>query len=76
MTEDQKQKLDLEGVQKVIGDYLFTEKKPLRDDVIAIMQQRPSLRERGTVTERIIDKTKAFVRRLLTEWTRIFSLIS
>lgn len=53
--------LDIEGLQKVIGDYLFTEKTPLRDDVIAIMQKRPSLKERGTITERIIEKIKAFV---------------
>ncbi|MFQ3247548.1 MAG: type I restriction enzyme R subunit [Arenicella sp.] len=53
--------LDSEGLEKVIGDYLFTEKTPLRDDVIAIMQTRPGLKERGTITERVIDKIKAFV---------------
>ena len=53
--------LDTEGLQKVIGDYLYTEKTPLRDDVIAIMHTPPKLRDRGTVTERIIGKIKAFV---------------
>ena len=53
--------LDAEGLQKIIGDYLFTEKTPLRDDVIGIMQTRPKLKERGTITERIIAKIKAFV---------------
>ena len=53
--------LDLEGLQKVIGDYLFTEKTPLRDDVIAIMQQRPKLKERGTLTEKVIGKIQAFI---------------
>jgi type I restriction enzyme R subunit len=53
--------LDLEGLQKVIRDYLFTEKTPLRDDVIAIMQKRPKLKERGTLTERVIGKIKAFI---------------
>ena len=33
--------LDTEGLQKVIGDYLYTEKTPLRDDVIAIMHTPP-----------------------------------
>ena len=53
--------LNTEGIQKVIGDYLYTEKTPLRDDVIAIMHIPPKLRDRGTVTERIIGKIKAFV---------------
>ena len=53
--------LDPEGLQKVIGDYLFTEKTPQRDDVVAIMRERPKLKERGAITERIIEKIKAFV---------------
>ena len=53
--------LNTEGLQKVIGDYLYTEKSPLRDDVIAIMHTPPKLRDRGTVTERIIGKIKAYV---------------
>jgi type I restriction enzyme R subunit len=53
--------LDFEGLQQIIGDYLFTEKPPMRDDVIKIMEKRPGLRERKTVSERIISKIKAFV---------------
>ncbi len=53
--------LDVDGLQKVIGDYLFTEKTPLRDDIIAIMHTPPKLKNRRTVTERIIDQIKAFV---------------
>ncbi len=53
--------LDTEGLKKVIGDYLYTERTPLRDDVIAIMHTPPKLRDRGTVTERIIGKIKSFV---------------
>lgn len=53
--------LHLEGLQKIIGDYLFTEKPPMRDDVIKIMKKRPGLRERKPVSERIISKIKAFV---------------
>ena len=48
--------LDIDGLHNVIGDYLFTEKAPLRDDVISIMQTRPSLKERKPVAERIISK--------------------
>lgn len=50
-----------EGLEEVIGAYLFTEKTPMRDDVIGIMATRPSLRERSTVAERVIAKIKAFV---------------
>ena len=53
--------LHLEGLQQLIGDYLFTEKLPMRDDVIKIMEKRPGLRERKPVSERIISKIKAFV---------------
>jgi type I restriction enzyme R subunit len=53
--------LQQEGLEKVIGTYLFTEKTPMRDDVIGIMEKRPSLRERRTVADRVIEKIKAFV---------------
>lgn len=53
--------LELEGLQKVIGDYLFTEKTPMRDDVIKIMSERPALKARGSVSERVISKIKSFV---------------
>ena len=53
--------LNQDGLETVIGQYLFTEKPPMRDEVIGIMNNRPGLRERGTVAERIIEKIKDFV---------------
>lgn len=53
--------LELEGLEKVIGNYLFTEKPPMRDDVINIMTKRPALKERGSIAERIVSKIKEFV---------------
>jgi len=53
--------LDEAKTQKVIGDYLFTEQKPLRDDIIDAMKERPSLRERGTTAERITARILEFV---------------
>lgn len=53
--------LDAEKLQEVVGSYLFTEKKPLRDDIINMMQKRPSLKERATVAERITDRIVTFV---------------
>lgn len=53
--------LDNEKLQEVIGKYLFTEKKPLRDDIIGLLKKRPSLTERATIAERVTDKILRFV---------------
>ena len=53
--------LDAEKLQEVIGNYLFTEKKPLRDEIIEIMNKRPGLKERKTVAERVTEKILGFV---------------
>lgn len=53
--------LKREGLDQVLASYLFTEKTPMRDDVIGIMETRPSLRERKTVADRVIEKIKSFV---------------
>jgi type I restriction enzyme R subunit len=57
----QEEGLEQEGLEKVIGNYLFTEKPPLRDDVISILKERPSLKERSSISERIITRIKGFV---------------
>ena len=53
--------LEAEGLEKIIGSFLFTEKPPMRDDVINIMTKRPALRERGSIAERIVNKIREFV---------------
>lgn len=50
-----------EGLEKIIGSYLFTEKPPLNDDVISILKTRPRLKERKSIAQRIIQKIKDFV---------------
>lgn len=50
-----------EELEKVIERYLFTEKEPLRDEVIGLMKVRPGLRERGSTAQRIIQKIVDFV---------------
>ena len=40
---------------------MFTEKIPLRDDIIGTMNTRPSLKERKTKAERITNKILEFV---------------
>jgi type I restriction enzyme R subunit len=53
--------LDLTGLNKVLSNYLYKEKLPMRDEVIEIMQEPPSLRMRKTVAERIIEKIRHFL---------------
>ena len=53
--------LDPEGLQNVIGTFHFNGKTPMRDDVIGIMNTRPGLKDRATVSERVIQKIKDYV---------------
>lgn len=53
--------LDLGKLELLIKDYLFTEKDPLTKDVIDLMKQRPNLKERKTIADRIVTKIKKYV---------------
>lgn len=53
--------LDQKKLIEVISNYLFTEKEPLRDQVIALLNKRPSLKQRATIAERISSKITDFV---------------
>ena len=53
--------LDLGKLELLIKDYLFTEKDPLTKDVIDLMKQRPNLKERKTIADRIVIKIKKYV---------------
>lgn len=53
--------LDLGKLEFLIKDYLFTEKDPLTKDVIDLMKQRPNLKERKTIADRIVTKIKKYV---------------
>ena len=50
-----------EKLQTVIDTYLFTERSPLRDEIIAILISPPSILERKTIAERIIFKIEQFI---------------
>ena len=62
--------MDAEKLQTVIGNYMFTEKKPLREEVIGMMTKRPALKERKTVAERVTDKIIGFVETFINGITR------
>ncbi|MBK6930016.1 MAG: type I restriction endonuclease subunit R [Saprospirales bacterium] len=55
------EQLKPELLEEIIKNYLFTERAPLRDDVVNIMETKPKLLERKTVAERVIGKIQAFV---------------
>ncbi|MBH0076024.1 FRG domain-containing protein [Pseudoalteromonas sp. SWYJ118] len=51
-----------QGLNKIVEDFLFTEKKPFRDEVIKIMHNKPPLKNRaeviGSLTDKIITLAK------------------
>ena len=53
--------LDYKKLVDVISNYLFTQKAPLRDEIIALMEVRSSLKERAKAAERITTKIIDFV---------------
>ena len=57
----EEEKLDAKGLEKLIGDYLFTEKPPLTDDVLGVLSYRPGLKEKKIVAKRITEKILDFV---------------
>jgi len=55
------EKLSFEKVNAVIGDYLFTERKPLPDDIVDMLEVKPKIMERKTIVQRVTDKILNFI---------------
>lgn len=55
------EKLDPVKLQAVLGNYLFTERVPLRDEVLDMLPAKPKLLERKPIAERITAKVMGFV---------------
>lgn len=62
--------LDQEKLEHVIGEYLFTDKQPLREDIVGLMIQKPSLKERSTKIERVTLKIYDFVNTFISGFAR------
>lgn len=62
--------LNSEKLQEVIGNYLFTEKAPLRDEIIGMLNEKPSLKERKTIAERVTEKIIGFVETFISGITK------
>jgi type I restriction enzyme, R subunit len=45
------EKLDPVKLQAMLGNYLFTERKPLRDEVLAMLLTKPKLLQRKLIAE-------------------------
>lgn len=57
----EEEKLIPDGFKKVLEDYLFTERNPLREEIVDILIVKPKLLERKTTVERVISKIVSFV---------------
>lgn len=57
----EEENLDEKKLQDVISNYLFTEKKPLRDELIGMLHVRPTLKERAPIAQRLTEKILNFV---------------
>jgi type I restriction enzyme R subunit len=55
--------INSEWFQKIISDYLYTWKLPLRDEIIGVLNTKPKLLERTPIIERVLAKLKGFVER-------------
>ena len=54
--------LSTEKTEKLIADYLFTERQPLRDEILDLIEgAKPTILERKSSGERILNKILAFV---------------
>ena len=64
MSEDEN--IELQTLQHIIDNYLFSEKPIERDDVIEGLKVKPKILERKKVSLRIIDKIMSFIDTFLT----------
>ena len=54
--------LSVSKTEKLIEDYLFAEREPLRDEILDLIEgEKPSLLQRKTLGERILKKIMGFV---------------
>ncbi len=50
-----------EKVNAIIGEYLFTERKPLPQTIVDLLETKPKILERKTIVQRITDKILNYV---------------
>ena len=55
------EKLNGKQLETVVNTYIYTKRKPLRNDVLGLLDTKPKIRERKRVFERILMKIEDFV---------------
>jgi type I restriction enzyme R subunit len=63
----QKEGIDKQKLEKMISQYLYSEKMPLGDEIVSLLPKPPRLLERRNIIKRIRDKLRAFVE-IFVEW--------
>ena len=54
-------------IQNIIGDYLFTERKPLGDEIVDALKEKPKILQRRSVIERVTKKILDFIEIFIEE---------
>ena len=62
------EEMDPDKLSQVVQTYLFTGRTPLRDSIIAALNNKPKILERKTIAERIIEKLKEFIQTFEEGW--------
>jgi type I restriction enzyme R subunit len=66
----QEENLSSEKTEKLIEDYLFAEREPLRDEVLELIEgEKPSLLQRKKLGDRILQRIKDFVETFINGMT-------
>lgn len=55
------EKIEIKHLNKIIENYIFTQRPPIRDDIISILKTKPKILKRKPVAKRIIAKIVDFV---------------
>ncbi len=53
---DEEENLDAQSLRRMVDNFVYTQKAPLRDEVLEITKVRPRLAERRTIAECIIER--------------------
>ncbi len=54
--------LDRDAILGIIQDYHFTQRQPLREDIVSALNQKPKILERKTIIERVTEKLMDLIR--------------
>ncbi|AKH32406.1 Type-1 restriction enzyme R protein [candidate division SR1 bacterium Aalborg_AAW-1] len=57
----QEEKLIPSEVHKIIDHYIFSEKKPLRDDIVGALETKPTILQRTPIITRVTEKLMKFI---------------